>query len=75
MKTVRTELADALRLLNARFRELPNPENLDLFTDEILDLERQIGAALATGEDHAARQAIRLWRDRHLANFQEARDA
>lgn len=75
MKTVRAELADALRILNARYRELPNPEIVDLFTDEILDLETQIGAALAAGDDPAARRAIRLWRDRHLTNFQKARDA
>lgn len=74
MKPVRAELADALRVLNARYRDLPDPESVDLFTDELLDLERQISAAMTAGNDPAARRAIRTWRDRHLANFHGARN-
>lgn len=72
MKSARAELAAALRLLNAAYRRLPNPEALDLFTEDVLELEALIGREMRAGNDQAARTAIRAWRDRHLANFKRA---
>lgn len=71
MKSVRAELADAVRALNAAYRRLPDPEAVDLFGDDLLELEAAIGREMLAGNDPAARLAIRTWRNRHLTNFKK----
>jgi hypothetical protein len=69
--TVRSELAAAIRAVNAAFNRLPREvqDELDLAYD---DLDRELDRA-AAGDDRArALAAIKSWRDHHLALIRRA---
>lgn len=64
--TIRTELATAIRIVNARFAELPahSRDALDLSCD---DLDRELDRALLADDRARALAAINSWREHHLA--------
>jgi hypothetical protein len=70
--STRTELATAVREVNARFAELPTEaqDALDLSTD---DLDRELERALLAEDRGRALRAIAAWREHNLAQIRRAR--
>lgn len=72
MKSISAELADCLRLLNARYCELTDRDAVSFDDQHLAELESRVGVAMAAGDDPAARGAIREWRAAWLAEFARA---
>lgn len=69
--SVRSELAAAIRAVNAEFLRLPEAarSQLDLSTN---DLDRELDRALLTDDRGRALKAIESWRDHHIALIRRA---
>ena len=72
MSSVRTQLAAAVRRVNAAYHRTPDAEHIDIFSDQWVHLEREVDCALAAGDDLAARKAIEQWESHALTTFAEA---
>lgn len=69
--SVRSELAAAIRAVNAEFRRLPENarSQLDLSTN---DLDRELDIALLADDRGRALRAIEAWREHHIALIRRA---
>lgn len=74
MISVNSRLALAIRRLNAEYAKLPDPDSVEVFTDDFIRLEGAIDLALAAGDDPAAFAAIQRWESECLRIFTEATD-
>lgn len=72
MTSIRTTFADAIRRVNAAYRQLPDPDSYDLFTPELVQLEAELETAWAAGDEPATRRAINAWETGHLEAFRKA---
>lgn len=69
--TIRAELANAVRAVNAAFSRLP--ETVQDFLDVAFDpLEAEVDAALQADDRERALRAIGAWKRHWIATFDEA---
>lgn len=61
-------LADAIRVVNARFYAIPEAERPP--PAPWSGLECEVDAACAAGDRERALAAVRAWRDRHVAELE-----
>jgi hypothetical protein len=69
---IRTELANAIRAVNARLLELPESKRPELAT-AWSELEDEIEAACARGDHTVAEAAVERWRDDCLERIRRCR--
>lgn len=69
--TVRSELAAAIRAVNAEYRRLPENARtqLDLSTD---DFDRELDRALLADDRPRALRTIETWKGHHIAMIRRA---
>jgi len=72
MKSIREEMADSLRRVNAAYSRLRDPESVDIFEAEWMALRSAVDVAVADGDDRAARKAIKAWERHALDEFTRA---
>ena len=70
--STRTELAAAVRAVNAAFARLPREiqDHIEIASD---DLDRELDRALLADDRRRAMAAINTWRDHHLAQIRRVR--
>lgn len=70
--SIRTELAAAVRQVNARYDACGRPENVDTGGGTWKQVEREVDVAIAAGDRSRAMKAINAWRDHALAEIDRA---
>lgn len=73
MTSIRTELAAAIRVVNAAYNRLPTEVQDQVEVAAFDPLEAEVDAACLSDDRERALAAIRAWREHWVAEFERAR--